>query len=100
MSDTLTIPEIPLRLAPSTSDATEIIGFKWASPEVGARHKLGGSPDWLQQPEVPVCSCSKSMSFYAQLDSIGDKVCIADCGMVYVFVCFACFQTKSVLQSA
>ena len=100
MSETFTIPEIPLRLAPSTPEVAEIIGFRWASSEVGARHKIGGSPDWLQEPEVPTCSCGKSMSFYAQLDSIGDTVCIADCGMVYVFVCFGCFQTKSVLQSA
>ncbi len=100
MSDTLTIPEILLRLAPSTSDATEIIGFKWASPEVGARHKLGGSPDWLQRPQTPLCSCGKTMSFYGQLDSIGDTVCIADCGMIYVFVCFDCFETSAVLQSS
>jgi hypothetical protein len=24
---------------------------------------------------------------------------LADCGMIYVFVCFDCFETKSILQS-
>ena len=28
------------------------------------------------------------MTYYAQLDSINDEFCIADCGMIYVFVCF------------
>jgi len=39
------------------------------------------------------------MTFYGQLDSVGDAVCLADCGMIYVFVCFDCYETKSVLQS-
>ena len=40
------------------------------------------------------------MTFYAQLDSINDDFCLADCGMIFVFVCFECFETKSVLQSS
>jgi hypothetical protein len=28
------------------------------------------------------------MTFYAQLDSVGDDFVVADCGRVYVFVCF------------
>jgi hypothetical protein len=40
------------------------------------------------------------MTFYAQLDSLGDNHCLADCGMIYVFVCWDCFETKSVLQSS
>jgi hypothetical protein len=39
------------------------------------------------------------MTFYGQLDSVGDGNVVADVGMVYVFVCFDCFTTKSVLQS-
>ena len=39
------------------------------------------------------------MSFYGQLDSVGDGMTLADAGIVYVFVCFGCFATKSVLQS-
>lgn len=39
------------------------------------------------------------MTFYGQLDSIGDKYILGDCGMVYVFVCFDCLETKSLVQS-
>ena len=57
-------------------------------------------PDWVQSPDVPECpSCHELMTFYGQLDSIGDAMTIADVGMVYVFVCFDCNETKSVLQS-
>lgn len=40
------------------------------------------------------------MSFYAQLDGVGDDHALTDCGLIYVFVCFADFETKSILQSA
>ena len=40
------------------------------------------------------------MTFYAQLDSVGDGICIADCGMVYVFVCLDCNETASFIQSS
>ena len=99
MKNDESIPEIPLRLEPRTSEAREIIGFKWADGRIGVRNKLGGHPDWLQRPDIPVCNCGKSMSFYGQLDSIGDACCLADCGMIFVFVCFDCFETKAVLQS-
>lgn len=39
------------------------------------------------------------MTFYGQLDSIGDEYVLADCGMIYVFVCFDCFTTKSFIHS-
>lgn len=39
------------------------------------------------------------MSFYAQLDSINDDIILADCGMIYVFVCFDCLETTALLQS-
>jgi hypothetical protein len=93
------IPEIPLRPEPVSDEARAAIGFRW-NDTAGRRHKLGGEPQWLQAPEVPFCdSCSQAMSFYGQLDSIGDDVSLADCGMVYVFVCFNCFTTRAVLQS-
>jgi hypothetical protein len=43
--------------------------------------------------------CRDAMTFYGQLDSVGDAFCLADCGIVYVFVCFGCFSSKCVLQS-
>jgi len=39
------------------------------------------------------------MTFYGQLDSINDEFNLADCGLIYVFVCFGCFETKSILQT-
>jgi len=98
MSNAPTIPEIPLLLAPRTPEAQSVIGFQWASDGVGERSKLGGEPDWIQQSSVPTCSCGEHMSFYGQLDSIGDKICLADCGMIYVFICFGCFQTQAIFQ--
>lgn len=92
------IPEIPLVLTPETDEAKAAVGFKYAGEEIGKRSKLGGKPDWIQDEEIPLCNCKKKMSFYGQLDSIGDQYILADCGMVYVFVCFDCLETKSVLQ--
>jgi len=92
------IPEIQLVLTPKTEEAKSVIGFQYADAEIGKRSKLGGEPDWIQDEEVPKCTCGKKMSFYGQLDSIGDSICLADCGMIYVFVCLDCLETKAVLQ--
>ena len=92
------IPEIRLVPQAETDEARSVIGFKWAGPDAGHRHRLGGEPDWLQEPEWPMC-CGNRMTFYAQLDSIGDSVVLADCGLIYVFVCFDCFTARAVLQS-
>jgi hypothetical protein len=93
------IPEIALVPSPQSEEARILLGHKWAPPEVGHRHQLGGSPQWLQAEEWPEC-CGSRMTFYAQLDSIGDEVHLADCGLIYVFVCFDCFSTESVFQCA
>jgi uncharacterized protein YwqG len=67
---------------------------------MGTRHKLGGTPDFIQRDEHPTCpDCKEPMTFYGQLDSINDEFCLADCGMIYVFVCFGCLETTTVLQS-
>lgn len=94
------IPPFKLIPEPLTEDARLLPPFKWASTDVGKRHRLGGSPEFLQNPEIPACSCGKDMTFYAQIDSINDEFILADCGLIYVFVCFDCFETKSVLQSS
>jgi len=39
------------------------------------------------------------MTFYAQLDGVGDSFDLADCGLIYVFVCFNDFATTSILQA-
>lgn len=93
------IPPIPLIPKPETPEGEAVVGFRWAGKPIGERHRIGGEPDWIQDADVPVCACEKSMSFYAQLDSLGDQVTIGDGGMVYVFICWDCLTTQSVLQS-
>lgn len=93
------IPEIKLVTKPETPEAKEAVGYKW-NKEIGIRHKLGGSPDFLQEADFPKCEdCGVEMTFYGQLDSIGDDYDLADCGLIYVFVCFDCFTTKSLLHA-
>ena len=94
------IPEISLVMNPRTPAAKAVIGFKW-NDAAGKAHKLGGSPDWLQGDHTPDCpACAKKMTFYGQLDCIGDSVSLADCGRIFVFACFECNETKSILQSS
>jgi hypothetical protein len=94
------IPRIPLRVAPDDEAGTNAVGFKYASPDIGQRHQLGGSPTWIQQDETPQCPhCGQEMTFYGQLDSIGDGFVIADCGMIYIFLCFDCNHSESRVQS-
>lgn len=93
------IPEIKLVPTPETPEAKKVLGHKWASPDIGHRHKLGGKPDWIQGDESPTCpTCFQEMTFYAQLDSIGDDLHLGDCGLIYVFVCFNCSSVSSVFQ--
>ncbi|AZQ68902.1 hypothetical protein EF888_18280 [Silicimonas algicola] len=95
-----TIPEIRLEMKPKTREAKAVVGFDWAEDGVGKRSKIGGRPDFLQGREDVGCdSCGEEMTFFAQLDSVGDEICFADVGMVFVFVCFDCFRTKSLIQS-
>jgi Domain of unknown function (DUF1963) len=92
----------PFRLVPEPQDeqARNLPKFKWASPEIGTRHQLGGEPNFLQNEEWPECpTCHKGMTFYGQLDSVSDDFCIADCGMIYVFICFGCCTTSSMVHS-
>lgn len=97
------MPEIPpfrLRPEPLSPEAAALPGFEWAPDEVGQRHQLGGEPHWLQADATPVCpECGERMTFYGQLDSINDDIVLADCGLVYVFVCFNDFQAVAVIQS-
>lgn len=84
---------------------------------VGFRSKLGGEPNWIQEPEVPVCpDCGIPMTFVGQIDSIEQmkythnnsltftlptsKILydFGDAGMLYLFYCFYCSHTESVFQ--
>ena len=94
------IPPFKLIPTPMDEDAKRLPTFKWADEEIGKRHQLGGEPRFLQETEWPNCpSCQEVMLFYGQLDSINDEFCIADCGMIYIFICFDCFETISTVQS-
>ncbi len=93
------IPPFKLIPKPLNEEAAALSNFKWAGEGVGHRHRLGGKPDFLQPIDVFKCNCGEEMTFYAQLDSINDEFVLADCGMLYVFVCFDCFETKVILQS-
>jgi hypothetical protein len=39
------------------------------------------------------------MMAYGQLDSINDDLCIAEVGLVYVFVCFECIGAEALIDS-
>ncbi|CAO5682722.1 MAG: hypothetical protein HEEMFOPI_01766 [Holosporales bacterium] len=91
----MTIPEYKLEIKTNEQKC-----FKWAPQDVGKRFKIGGSPEFIQNSEYPICRCcSKKMIFYAQLDSLNDDYMIADCGLIYVFICFDCNKTESFIQS-
>ena len=95
------IPRIPLIPQPDSDEGRRVLGFKWAEKMVGKRHQIGGAPGFLQEAHIPHCkNCSHPMTFYAQLDSLGDDVVLADCGMIYVFVCMDCFEVIAFTQSS
>lgn len=94
------IPKIKLVTNPETEEAKEVVGYKW-NDVAGTRHFLGGQPDGLQETQYPRCDdCNKPMTFYAQIDSIGDKFDLADCMVIHNFVCFDCFKVKAQLSQA
>ena len=94
------IPPFKLVPEPLNEDATKLAAFKWAGGDVGKRHRIGGTPDFITETNFPACECGETMTFYGQLDSLNDEFVLADCGIIHVFVCFECFQTKSILSSA
>lgn len=68
------IPPFRLIAEPLNEEAANLPPLKWADPEIGKRHKLGGMPDFVQPPNWPDCShCSTKMTFYGQFDSINDE---------------------------
>lgn len=90
------IPKIKLVPTPETPEAKTALGYAW-NKEIGFRHFLGGSPgESRPQEPTPICSdCKLEMTFYAQLDSIGDRFDLADGMVIHTFVCFDCFTVQS-----
>ena len=95
------IPPIKLEPIPLTEEARSVMGFEWADPIIGTRHRLGGMPERdLSQEYWPRCKdCREAMTFYGQLDSIGDDVCVADVGLIYVFICLDCNEVFSMIDT-
>lgn len=116
-----TLPEFRVTLTRMKKDETaDPIGDEIPLYDhLGRRTKLGGEPDWDQGEDVPVCEgCKKKkkkkMTFVAQIDSVehqsksnphsvsalskDQKWMFGDVGMIYVFFCFGCGETKSVFQ--
>ncbi len=94
------VPAFILRAEPVDDDAANAAGFRRAGPEVGTRHRIGGEPSFLSPEGYPRCpSCPEVMTFYGQLDSVGDGYALADVGVVQVFVCFDCFTAEAQIGS-
>ncbi len=94
------IPPFKLEAMPLNKEAASLPKFQWAGDDIGSRHRLGGIPSFIQKEMWPNCPCChEQMTFYAQLDSINDEFCIADCGVIYIFICFDCNETTSFIQS-
>ncbi len=92
------IPKIKLITSPETEDAKLAVGYQWNNI-AGTRHFLGGKPDNLDEVDFPLCDqCSNKMTFYAQIDSIGDNYDLADCMVIQTFICFDCNSVKSQLN--
>lgn len=94
------IPPFRLRPEPLNEEAAALPPFKWAPEEIGTRHQLGGKPQFLEEKHWPSCvHCREKMTFYGQLDSINDQFDLADCGLIQVFVCFDCYETRAIMHS-
>ena len=92
------LPEFRLVMEPVDDEARQMEPFKWAGDDIGKRHKIGGEPHEIQSipAEVRTCAeCGEPMVFYSQFDSLNDFYIIGDCGMIYVFYCFRCFEAKA-----
>ncbi len=94
-----TIPEYRLELRNVDGSPVITKRFKWASPEIGSRSKIGGNPDPLCGERPRCSSCQKEMSFYAQIDSLDDDNVIGDCGMIFVFICLDCGIPEAIVKS-
>jgi hypothetical protein len=92
------IPKIKLIPNPETDEEKSTIGYKW-NKIAGTRHFLGGKPEEVSADDYPNCDdCKKKMTFYAQIDSIGENYDLADCMVIHNYVCFSCLTVKAQLM--
>jgi len=94
------VPAFRLVAQPITDTAANLGGFPHASAEIGSRHRIGGEPSGPGLAPPTCDECRQPMSFYGQLDSIGEGFELADVGVVAVFVCFDCFSAKAEIRSS
>ena len=79
---------------PESEEAKDAVGYEW-NKVAGTRHFLGGLPEGISEVDYPTCDdCGNTMTFYAQIDSIGDNYDLADCMVIHNYVCFDCFTVK------
>jgi len=109
------LPEIKVKLERCMPGERAVPEQSEEMSNLGLRTKLGGKPDEIQDDEIPVCnSCGEKMVFIAQIDSIEhwsdnnplsrnpieeeQNYMFGDVGMIYVWFCFECCETKSTFQ--
>ncbi len=96
----MVIPRIKLVANPETEEAKSVIGYKW-NEHAGKRHFLGGKPNNMEENEYPNCKdCGEKMTFYSQIDSIGENFDLADCMVIHTYVCFDCFTVESQIRQS
>jgi len=85
VSPSVDIPELPNELVTESLSAERFI-------------QIGGAPDWIQNPNTPICKrCDRDMALVLQLSSVSEalremhpglaEVDFADSGRVYLFCC-------------
>lgn len=97
------IPAFKLMPVPLSDRAESLLARPtYVDPSIGERHRLGGTPDrWADAPTPRCPACSEEMTFYAQLDALpSGGFDLADAGLIFVYVCFDCFEVSTVLDSA
>lgn len=97
------IPAFKLTPVPLSDDAEALLSRpSYVDPSIGERHRLGGAPDRWGEAPTPRCpACSDEITFYAQLDALpSGGFDLADAGLIFVYVCFDCFEVTATLDSA
>ena len=98
------LPPFRLILEPVTDEAEALlVRPPYVDPIIGTRHRLGGAPDLPADVAWPACPQGDGpMSFYAQLDGFPavTEFDLADAGLIFVFVCFDCFEVRALGHSA
>ena len=65
------IPPFKLAPEPLSAEAASLPKFEWADEDIGDRHRLTGTPDFLQEEDWPNCRlCCERMTLLcaARLD--------------------------------